>query len=151
MEIREVTERPTVSLRLTTPVEELPARLGEGYGRIIEFLGKAGIEPSGPPFAMYYNMDMTSLDVEMGFPVAEPLSGSGSGEVIASTLPGGRAAVAIHLGPYETLGETYDKLLAYVEREGLQPESFMYECYLNDPGEVAPEEIQTEIYMPIRE
>ena len=149
MEIRDLSERATAVVRLTTALEELPTRMGEGFGEVYRYLTGAGVQPAGPPFAMYFNMDMTQLEVELGFPVPEPIAASG--RVMASKLPGGRAVVGIHVGPYDTLEQTYAKLMDYVEREGLHPESFMYECYLNDPDEVPRDQLQTEIYFPLRD
>jgi effector-binding domain-containing protein len=149
MEVRTVEERTTVSIRMTTTGDMLPQALGEGYGEIMEYLARTGIEPTGPPYSLYHNMDMESLDVEMGFPVAG--SPTPEGRIRPSTIPAGRAAVAIHVGPYETMDDTYRALMAYVEREGLATEPFMYEVYLNDPDEVEPQQLQTEVYFPLRE
>ena len=149
MEVRTVDARTTAVVRTTTTGAMLPQVLGEGYGEIMQYLERAGIEPAGPPFSLYHNMDMEHLDVELGFPVWQPPEAEG--RIKASTLPGGRAAVAVHVGPYETLDETYRKLMGYVEREGLKTEPFMYEMYLNDPDEVPPEQLQTEVYFPLRD
>lgn len=149
MELRTVEERDTVVVRTTVSVEELPQALGDGYGEIMRYLGENGIEPAGAPFAMYHNMDMENLDVEMGLPVSVPVEGSG--RVKPGKLPGGRAAVAVHVGPYDTLDRTYTKLGEYIQREGLETEPFMYEVYLSDPGEVAPEQLQTEVFFPVRD
>lgn len=137
-----------MAIRVTVPAEELPKALGEGYGEIMGYLASRGVQPSGMPFTMYYNMDMSALDVEMGLPVAQPLEGQG--RIEPGTLPGGRAAVALHVGPYESLDQTYEKLTDYVKREGLETEPYMYESYLNDPGEVPPEELKTEVVFPLR-
>ena len=149
MEVRNLEEKVTMAVRVTVAVEDLPKALGDGYGEIMGYLASRGVQPSGMPFAMYYNMDMHNLDVEMGLPVAEPLEGQG--RIGPGTLPGGKAVVEMHVGPYEKLEETYRKVMDYIEREGLQTESYMYESYLNDPGEVAPEELKTEIVFPIKE
>lgn len=150
MEIRTVDERPTVAIRTTTTGEMLPRILGEGYGEIMQYLERTpGIETAGPPFSLYHNMDMDHLDVELGFPVSG--TPRAEGRIGPSRLPGGRAVVAIHVGPYETLEKTYTKAMAYMEREGLKPAELMYEMYLNDPDEVPPEQLQTEVYFPLRE
>ena len=78
------------------------------------------------------------------------------GPVTPIDLPGGSFAVATHRGPYDRLGETYAALLARVANEPLEgqrrqlgdPPSL--ERYLNDPRKTAPEELLTEIWMPLR-
>lgn len=148
MEMRDVQERRTVSIRMTVPVERLPEVMGKSFWEIMEYLNREGIPPAGPPFGYYHNMDMANLDVEMGFPVREELPGDG--RVKASTLPAGRVAVETHRGPYETMEETYNKVIGELKERGLEMDEFMYEFYLNDPDEVSPEEIETEIYMPVK-
>ena len=148
MEIRNVQERKTLVVRTTTPVEKLSEVMGSAYGEIAGYLGMKQIQPSGAPFAVYHNMDMSNLDVEIGFPV--PSAVEGSGRVVSGEIPGGRAAVAVHQGPYDTIGETYERLGAYVKEQGEEPDIFTYEFYINDPGEVAPEELKTEIFFPLK-
>ena len=148
MEIREVTERDTVSIRTSTPVDKLSEVMGKCYGEIMGYLGPKGVQPIGPPFVIYYNMDMSNLDVEIGFPVAEPEEGKG--DVKAGKLPGGRTAVTVHIGPYDKIGESYNNLTAYVGEKGLEIDAFTYEFYLNDPSVTPPEKLETEIHFPIK-
>jgi len=90
MEIRDTQERNTPAIRTSAPVEKLSEAMGSSYGEIMQIIGSSGIQPAGPPFAMYHNMDMSNLDVEMGFPVA--VKADGRGRVKAGRLPGGKAA-----------------------------------------------------------
>jgi effector-binding domain-containing protein len=149
MELREVHERSTLSIRTTTSAENLPQVIGKSLWQVVDYLSTEGVQPAGPPFALYHNMDMSNLDVEMGFPVNEKVPGTE--EVKPSSIPAGKVAVDMHLGPYETMEVTYNKMLAALQEQGLEMDTFMYEFYLNDPDEVSPEEIQTEIFMPIKQ
>ena len=47
--------------------------------------------------------------------------------------PGGRAAVAVHVGPYEGLADTWGRLLGWLAEQGLQPGPEMWEEYLSPP------------------
>jgi AraC family transcriptional regulator len=72
-------------------------------------------------------------------------------EVEAVTLPAGRWAVFTHRGPYETLGQSWsaayrDWLPASGER---LRETAPYEVYVTDPGNTPPEELVTEIHIPV--
>ena len=148
MEIRDTMERETVSIRTSTPLAKLPEVVGSCYEEIMQYLGPKGIQPVGAPFSIYYNMDMSNLDVEIGFPVATKVEGRG--RVRPGRIPGGKCAVTVHVGPYETIGETYERLTAYVKEQGLETAAFCYEYYLNDPAQTPPEELETEIYFPIK-
>ncbi|HPE90534.1 MAG TPA: GyrI-like domain-containing protein [Spirochaetia bacterium] len=148
MRIIECAERDALSVRYRTPAAKLPETMGPVYGEIAAFMGKNGVPFAGPPFAMYYNMDMDDLDVEVGFPVAAPVAGGG--RVRPGKLPGGRHATASHKGSYETIAKTYDALTAFCKERGLELEERMYEEYMNSPEEVPPEELETVIHFLVK-
>ncbi len=143
MEIKEVKQQNTLQVRQTTPVSKLSELMGSVYPEIAAYVAKKGITLAGPPYAMYYNMDMEALDVEVGFPIAS--ADSGEGRLKPGTLPAGRIASGLHTGSYESIGDSYNALTAYVQEQKLEPTGLCYEFYLNDPGEVKPEELQTQI------
>jgi effector-binding domain-containing protein len=64
-------------------------------------------------------------------------------------LPGGAFARLLHTGPFEMLGLAYHALHAFAQERGHERRGPMREIYLNDPAEVAPEAIETEVWMPI--
>jgi effector-binding domain-containing protein len=147
MEIRTVEERETLMVRTTASVGELPNVMGSVYGEIAGFMGEKGLKFAGPPFALYHNMDMEALDLEIGFPISN--RSKGEGLVTTGRIPGGRVAVAIHTESYDTIGKTYESLAVFVKEKGLETGKWTYEYYLNSPQDTAPDELQTEIYFPI--
>ena len=54
------------------------------------------------------------------------------------------------MGPYEEMKPTYDALTEWVQNNGYEPTGVTIEYYYNDPHEVAPEEIMTEIQFPLK-
>ena len=148
MEMKEVEKRRTLMVRMTAPVGDLPRIMGDVFGELGSYMGRKGIDFAGPPYALYRNMDMEALDVEMGFPVNR--EDIGEGRIKPGELPAGTIATALHTGPYSRLEETYGALMAYVGEKGKSAEEWMYEFYLNSPGEVEPEELQTEICFPLK-
>jgi AraC family transcriptional regulator len=99
-----------------------------------------------PEDAMKADAEGTA-DVEVAFPVPEgTVPGPG---MQVYTLPGGRMARTFHKGPYEACEPTYLRLYAWLDKEGLAITGPMRERYLNDPREVPPEEILTEILAPV--
>ena len=73
------------------------------------------------------------------------------GEIGVSQLEGGRYAVALHEGPYDRLNETYATLLGdWFPGHGHDPgEPPSLEFYLNDPDGTEPEDLLTEVCMPL--
>jgi len=149
VEIRTVDRQETMVIRLTASASELPEVMGEAFGEVAKLMAENNVQFAGPPFALYHNMDMNALDVEMGFPVAA--GAVAAGRVTVSELPAGRVASAVHTGQYSDLEKTYTALMAFVNEEGIRVHDWMYECYLNSPDEVPPDELKTEIFFPVAE
>lgn len=64
-------------------------------------------------------------------------------------LAGGAFARLLHVGPFETLGLAYHALHAFAQGRGHERRGPMREIYRNDPADVAPEAIETEVWMPV--
>jgi effector-binding domain-containing protein len=60
-----------------------------------------GGKPAGPPFGRFYNADPAAFDTEAGVPFTGSVKSAG--DVHVSELPGGKAAMTVHVGPYDTL------------------------------------------------
>ena len=148
MEVRNVQEQKTAAIRVRTPLARLKDELGKGDGEIMGGLGSQGMTPGGAAFAIYYNMDMNDLDVEMGFVVASTCRAAG--RMKPGTLPGGRTVVAVHKGPYETMERTYNEITAFMAQQKVTPRGACYEVYITGP-DVKPEDMVTEIYFPLKE
>ena len=73
------------------------------------------------------------------------------GEIGVKQLPGGKYAVYRYQGSYEHLKSVYDTVYSHLLPEGgYKPaDSPGYEKYLNNPANTAPEELMTEIYVPV--
>ncbi len=69
----------------------------------------------------------------------------------ALTLDGGEYAVLRHKGPYADMHKAYQWLYAeWLPTSGRQlRDGLMFEDYLNNPRDVAPTELLTEIHMPL--
>jgi effector-binding domain-containing protein len=137
-----------LSVRVKTSVQNLPQEMGKAYGAIGQYLGELGKQPAGAPFAAYYNMDMQNLDVEIGFPVKEPLPAKG--DIQASTIPGGKKATCLHLGPYDAIEPAYEAIMKWMKDNGYEATGVSYEFYLNDPNEVSPKDLKTQIAFPLK-
>ena len=88
------------------------------------------------------------VQVTAGFPVTGPLAATD--RVQPFTLPGGRAVVAVHVGPYDTLETTYHDMLGWISEQGLTPAPAMWEEYLSDPGqEPDPARWRTRVVWPL--
>ncbi|MBP1882100.1 AraC family transcriptional regulator [Sinorhizobium mexicanum] len=78
------------------------------------------------------------------FPVEAPLT--------PQSIEGGHYAVLRHKGPYADMPKAYQWLYAtWLPQSGRAiRDSVMFEKYLNNPREVAPTELITEIFLPLK-
>ena len=147
-ELKEQPAQPTLALRTRASVEQLGRVLGEAHGAIDRHMGELEEPCAGPPYAAYYNEDMQDLDIEIGFPVARELPGRG--QIQAGEIPGGQVATCLHTGSYSDIEPAYQALGRWMAENGYEPTDVAYEIYLNDPKEVPPEELQTQIVFPLQ-
>lgn len=114
------------------------------FDKAMKKLRDNGLNCQGGVIAMYHGneFDPEHTDAEVGAIIAQK-----SG--ISRTIPGGLCAMAVHLGAYAGLGETYGAIVKWIEDNGYRVVGEPYEKYLNNPHEVPEEELVTEIYFPV--
>lgn len=127
-------------------------RISEAFARLGEQAGRAGLTCGrSPMIAIYHDDPETTPEHELRSDAAivvpeEALLPDTIGE---HRLPAGRWACALHVGPYEHLGDAWARLMgqwlpASGERLG---NGSSYELYVNHPGEAAQQDLRTELYV----
>ena len=149
MKIQHRRDKKTIALRSTCTMSEIPEFLGRAYQQVYAYMKQKRLLPAGPPFAIYYNFDENSMDIEAGFPVFRSVAGEG--EVQQGILPGGTYLKERHKGPYEELKRTYDAMTAFIEARNLKASGLTFERYLNDPGKRKLEKLKTDVYFKLME
>jgi effector-binding domain-containing protein len=148
-EIRQAPLQEAAIVRVRCSMAEIGSVMGPMFHRIVEAVTNSGGVPTGPAFARYHEVGPDVVDFDCGMGVASPFSGDG--DVTASQLGGCEVAVAMHVGPYETIGQTWAALTAWVKEQGRELEGPGWECYLSDPTEQPdPATWETEIDLPLR-
>lgn len=126
---------------------ELTAFFPRAFEASAAAAGQQGRRIVGPPFGLYFGMPSDTVDVAAGFPLDAQLGASG--EVVAHTLPGGRAVEVLHVGSYDSLAQTYERLMGWMQERHLTPGDVMWESYLNEPDPTDPGSAQTLIVWPV--
>jgi effector-binding domain-containing protein len=152
IQIVDLPAQAVLGLRRRGPYSHIPEMLMEVFAVIME----KGAIPAGPPVFVCRQIAVAEVeqavasgdaDLEVAFPVANRVKPVGDVEYYE--LPGGRFARILHRGPYGQCTGTYERLYAWIAEQGFGIAGPIREQYLNDPSEVAPEEILTEILVPV--
>lgn len=146
VELHDVRPVEAAAVRLEMTPDQIPEAMGGAFGEVMAALGQAGVGIAGEPFARYLSFGPERIVAEAGFPVLRPAPTVG--RVHPVTLPGGVVASAIHVGPYDTLVETYAKMQGWFAATGRRPAETMWEVYLSPP-EGDPATWRTEICWPV--
>jgi len=144
--LKEVDSIKVMSVRGIGPYSIIGALIGE----LGKFAGENHIRIAGPPICVCHDKEYkeTDADLEVCFPVATDFESTE--RIECEELPAHEMATLIHKGPYDTLGESYGKILAWINENGYQIIDWSREVYLSDPEQVSPEEYITEIQFPVR-
>lgn len=81
-----------------------------------------------------------------------PRVGKPRGEIGVKEIPGGKYAIFRYQGSYENLRAVYDTIYAkWIPEKGYKlGDTPGFEKYLNDPAQTAPENLITEICIPVQ-
>ena len=131
-------------IRTTVPMDGISGAVDEAFPELFGWLARNGIAPAGAPFIRYLVIDMAAeLRLELGVPVASPVTGSG--RVQSGVLPGGRYVVLRHIGPYDGLIGANAALQQWAAERGVEFDSWdtpegqawrsRAEHYLTNPAE----------------
>jgi effector-binding domain-containing protein len=131
------------------------AEVGVMIAEVCEYARTSGADINGSPMFICHETlrdavkanEEASADVEVVVPIANVVDGQGA--ITCYELPGGKMAKILHKGPYEKSAPTYKKLFEWIAANHKKVAGPTREVYLNDPREVQPEELLTEIYAPI--
>jgi effector-binding domain-containing protein len=103
---------------------------------------------AGPPFTLYHSWSGEETDMEVGFPVVG--KGIERGRVRTIELPSVKAAMAMHIGPYDGIMETYNRMMEWMMANEHRPADHMWEEYLNSPQDTPSDRLMTRLIWPIQ-
>ncbi|MEL6329176.1 MAG: GyrI-like domain-containing protein [Planctomycetota bacterium] len=130
--------------------------IGQAFAKLVAFAGPRGLLGPGTECLGVFLDDPQSTPPEQTRALAcvsapPGFAGDDDAGVRAEEIPEGEFAVAVFKGPYERLDEAYGWLcgrwLAESGRELADRPPF--EVYLNNPMDTKPEDLLTEIHMPL--
>jgi effector-binding domain-containing protein len=148
IKVVENVDQHTLSIRITTRIEELPNIIGKNYMKIMSYLEELGEKPLDVPFTAYHNLDMKNLDVEMGFIVDKKLPDRD--EIKAGIIPAGKSVTYMYKGAYDGMQKVYDEIMEWINKNKYEFNGSYYEYYYNSLEEVKESELLTKIVLPLK-
>ena len=122
---------PYVAITTQVTMPDIPAVLPPLIPKVFYWLQNNGINPSGPPFFRYLEMNGKTMQVAVGFPVAEPVAGNDG--VLASSFPAGKYVIVRYQGPYSNLYQAHTFLENWTKNQNIETQGPHAEFYITDP------------------
>jgi effector-binding domain-containing protein len=145
--IKKVDRQTVVSVRGVIPTY---GDVGQLFGEVFGYLGSQGINPIGPPLAIYHDGEYREKDVDVE--VAVPVAGKvpGNKRVKSNELPAvTQMACVIHRGGYDSISQAYNAVMAWIDKNGYRITDHDREVYLQGPGQGEPASYVTEVQLPV--
>jgi effector-binding domain-containing protein len=144
----ELSASPILLVSETTAMDAVAKGYIDAFGQIGKFMAKNKLKQSGAPFGIEGAITATNYSFDAGMPVDRGDAKSADGVRVSQSYAG-KALKAVHVGPYETMNQTRDKLLASAAAHGYTRSGAPVYSYVDDPGKIAAAQVRTEIYAPI--
>lgn len=111
-----------------------------------------GLNMTGMVYGSYFNspeeVPEEELEYEIGFSFDGELKLQ-EGKLGFKEIPEHTVLLAIHKGPYTDVGPVIHAIAEYAAKNNYDIVGPVTEVYLNDPGQVKPEELITEVRFPV--
>ena len=143
-----------IAFRPTTSIPEPAAMskaMGGAYFEILSFIDEQGLQEAGAPLSITRSFSGSELLFDAGIPVrgvTESTPRDDATVKIGQTYAGTVLRVR-HIGPYRMLGQTHQKIAAYLAALDIERAGDAWESYVSDPTKVPEAELLTYVYYPI--
>lgn len=151
VEIRNAESRRLLGMPHSGPYLEI----GQAFEKLVAIAGARNLWPDVRGMVgVYYDDPNAVAEDELrsfaGLQVTDNVSDTDGLEEVK--VKGGDTAVLTFTGPYSGLKTAYDYLFGgWLPKSGREPrDQPAYEVYLNMPSDTAPEDLKTEIHLPLK-
>jgi effector-binding domain-containing protein len=138
--VETVSARTLAAARRKVRIEQIGAAWRPALDLVWEFLSqRPGLRGDGHNVFLYHHPANMQLPMDIDFGVQVTQSFPREGEVFAIETPAGKVATALHVGPYERLGETHGVIHAWAAANKMTFAGKSWEIYgdsSNDPAKL---------------
>jgi effector-binding domain-containing protein len=128
--VRTVSARTMAAVRRRVRVGEIPTAWRPALDQVWRFLAQhPGLRSDGHNIFLYHHPASRGEPMEIDFGVQVTRAFAKEGEVFAAETPAGRVASAVHVGPYERMGEAHDAIHAWAAANKVKFAGKSWEIY----------------------
>lgn len=149
--LKNVEPRALATMKHQGPFTEVP----DVMAKLMAEVKKGDYLIAGPPMTMYFNspQEVVAKDLlwEVWIPVVYPgkIGGREHDVLTFKALDALFVASTYHVGPYEKVGDTYEELFKWIQKNKYPITGNPVEVYWGDPENTPQDKLVTEIWMPI--
>lgn len=150
-----VVEAIDIAFHRTTSIPEAAAiseAMGDSYFEVLSFIDQFDLQEAGAPMSITRTFSGSELVFDAAIPVRGLTTATPRTQrtvKIGATYAGAVIRVR-HIGSYGALGDTHDKIAAYLAAMGIERNGDAWESYVSDPTRTTEAELLTYVYYPIR-
>ncbi len=147
-----LTPQPVAVTRVMGKPAEAPALIPKAIAELQEKIRASGVDnllKADPPLAMFVQADESSFSADVMMPVTGIDQAKAAGFTFTQS-PAGKALRIVHVGPLDSIEDTYFELQTFVEDQGFDVGDYTLERYMADPAKTAPKDMRTEVYVPLK-
>lgn len=124
--------------------------MGAAYFEILGFIDRQGLREAGPPLAISRSFSGAHIVFDAAIPVSGELAEPPPAEsdVSLGITYGGPVVRAVHRGSYSRLGQTHEKIAAWLAAHGVERNGDAWESYVSDPARTPEPDLLTHVYYP---
>jgi len=133
-------------------MEDMTKLFMESMPKVGQYVGMHQIE-TYVPGALYVKWDEETKEAEfyIGFMLPADTDTPAAENLVITEIPAGKVAMISKFGPYGTGDyEAHTAINVDMAKNGFTQNGPIWELYVNDPENVKPADIQTDIYYPIK-
>jgi len=155
LDIEQMIVMPTDIAYIEASSEPLAAAIskamGEAYFAVLNFIDRNRLQEAGAPLSISRAFDGSELRFDAAIPVRGIMESTPRAQdsVKLGHTYGGAVVRVIHLGSYLELGETHNRISAYLAALGIERNGDAWESYVSDPTKIDEAELITHVFYPV--
>ena len=138
--VQMVKPRTLAAVRRRVHIRKIASAWRPALDKVWEFLKQhPGLRTDGHNVFLYHHPSSRELPMEIDFGVEVSRSFSPEGEITVAETPEGKVLTALHIGPYQQLGETHDAIQRWAAANKLSFAGKSWEIYgdwTDDPAKL---------------